>query len=83
MKITHVTKQSIRELIPRLLSKAEQLPATEQYRTEYAMQYIGAVLADLTRIEQWEQEVLAWVNDDKVLSDIGPRLKNVLDRKGV
>ena len=74
MNTTEMRAQ-ITEMLERVQRAAEELPVEQQYRTEYAMQHIGRVLADVHRIEAWHKAVMAWQEGEGLMSSFPPSLR--------
>lgn len=72
---TQVLKAQVMKLTEKVLQESANLPHNKQYNTEYAMQHIGRVLADIRRIEAWHSAVVKWQGKG-LMTDTAPTLKN-------
>jgi hypothetical protein len=72
---TQILKAQIKTLTDKVMQESASIKANEQYRTEYAMQSLGAILADLRRIEEWNKSVQIW-QEERLMLDRAPSLKD-------
>ena len=72
---TLTLQTQIATLMAEVMEESKKLPYDKQYNTEYAMQHLGAVLADLRRIEAWNIAIQKWAESSMMTSSC-PRLKD-------
>jgi hypothetical protein len=61
------------------MAESADLENNLQYRSAYAMESLGRVLADMRRIEAWNKDFQLW-QEDRLMLDRAPSLKDFMEK---